>query len=166
MTPYCRGDDLDRGLREILSSADWEVGWSEENERLLGFVFKHQDDFRLGLRRLIQDVHVGKSARNWLELLGDPADRDLFPKGRRFVPKHEVKEADLVEALKAASRHFSANAEPRIDIDFISFTKDLDRVMIQCGINLAPFSGVVEIFIFQRVGNQWVLRSTDELGRG
>jgi len=160
------GDSLDRGMRELLSSEEWVL--EAENEQLLHFLFKHQDRFRPALRRVIRDAHVGKSARDWLDVLGDPGDRDLFPKGRRSAPKHEVKEADLVEAIKATARplnFFSSKAKPDIDVDFIAFTKDMDRVMIQCGINRGALTGITWRFVFQKVGNQWILRSTQEAGR-
>ncbi len=57
--PYKKGDSLDQGMREVLSSDEWET---EENEQLLGFLFKHQDRFRPAFRRIIQDAYVGKSA--------------------------------------------------------------------------------------------------------
>ena len=41
--------------------------------------------------RLCRDAHVGARARDWLDLLDDPGDIDLFPKGRRYAPKKEVK---------------------------------------------------------------------------
>lgn len=162
--PYCDGDDLDQGLREVLASEEWEWGEWE----LLALLFKHQDHFRPAFHRLIDDVHVGEDARYWLEFLGDPRDRDLFPKGRRFAPKEEVREADLVEAIKAAARQrnfFSSSDEPRIDIDSIVFTEAMDRVIIQCGINRAALTGITWKFVFVRVNHQWVLRSVEEAGR-
>lgn len=159
------GDELDRGVRELLASEEWQIA---DDRGLLAFLFEHQDEFRPALRRLIGDAHVGIHARYWLDLLGDPADGDLFPKGRRSTPKKEVKEADLVEALKATARQrnfFSSAPEPDVSIDFIVFTKKLDRVLIQCGINLAPFTGMRWRFVFWRVGKQWELRSAMEAGR-
>ena len=94
--PYRDGDDLDRGVRDLLASEEWD----NHDEELLDFLFKNQDRFRPALRRLIHDPHVGGSARDWLDLLNDPADRDLFVKGRQYTPKKEVKETDLVEASR------------------------------------------------------------------
>jgi hypothetical protein len=162
---YRDGDKLDQGMREMLASEEWGL----HDDKLLGYLFKHQSQFRPALRRILQDAHVGRSARNWLDLLGDVGDRDLFPKGRQFAPKDEVKETDLVEALKATARHrnfFSSKAEPDIELDFIAFTKDMDRVMIQCGINVAALTGVIWRFVFHKVDNKWVLRSAQEVGRG
>lgn len=163
--PYEDGGDLDRGLRELFSSEEWELG---RDEQLLGFLFKHQDRFRPALRRIIQDAHVGTSARDWLDLMGDPGDRDLFPKGRRFAPKHDVKETDLVEAIKATARHFNflnPKPEPMIAVDIIAFTKDMDHVMVQVGINRAALTGFTRRFVFQKVDKQWILRSEEEAGR-
>jgi hypothetical protein len=163
--PYCRGDELERGLRELLASEEWEV---DEDGELLGFLFKNQDHFRPALRRIVSDSHVGVRARDWLELLGDAADRDLFPEGRKYTPKKEVKETDLIEDLKAVARQrdsFSSKPEPLIDLDFIAFTKDLDRVLIQCGINRAAMTGITWQFVFRKVGKQWELHSAKEVGR-
>jgi hypothetical protein len=166
MLPYRDGDGLDDGLREILASAEWNYPYDEE--RLLGFLFRHQSRFRPALRRLVRDARVGASARDWLDLLDDPGDRDLFPRGRRYAPGKEVKEADLVEALKATARQRNFNSpapEPLIRIDFIAFTDGLDRALIQCGINRAGMTGITWQFVFRRVGKQWQLRSAKEAGR-
>jgi hypothetical protein len=163
--PYQHGDKLDRGVLELLASEEWETG---EDALLLGFLFRHQDHFRAALRRAIQDAHVGNSAREWLDVLGDPRDRDLFPKGRRSAPKHEIKEADLVDAIKATARHLhfnSSKAKPDIDIDFIAFTKEMNLVMIQCGINRVAITGITWRFVFQKVDKHWILRSMREAGR-
>ena len=101
MLPYRDGDGVDQGLREILTSAEWEIPVDED--KLLGFLFRHQDRFRPALRRLVRDTLVGARARDWLDLLDDPGDRDLFTKGRSYAPGKEIKETDLVEALKATA---------------------------------------------------------------
>jgi hypothetical protein len=163
--PYRHGDELDRGVREILAAEEWE---NDEDGELPRFLFKHQDEFRPAMRRILGDVHVGARARDWLELLGDPADRGLFPNGRRYTPKKEVREADLIEAIKAAARHrnfLSSNPEPRIDLDFIAFTKDLDRALIQRGINRVAMTGITWQFVFRKTGKQWALHSAKEAGR-
>ncbi len=142
-------------------------GTSLEGE-LRGLLFEHQGKIRPALRRLIRDPHVGEAARDWLDLMGDPGDRDLFAKGRQYAPKKEVKETDLIEALKATARlrNFNTSApEPRIGIDFIAFTENLDRALIQCGINRAAMTGITWQFVFRKVGKQWELRSAKEAGR-
>jgi hypothetical protein len=158
------GDELDRGLREFLSSEDP----GDEHGEVPSFLFKHQDRFRPAFRRLISDPHVGASICDWLDLLDDPHDRDLFPKGRKYAPKKEVKEADLIDALKTTARQrnfFSSEPEPKVDIDFIAFTKGLDRVLIQCGINQVAMTGITWQFVFRKVGRQWELHSAKEEGR-
>jgi hypothetical protein len=161
---YSQGEELDRGMRELFASDEWV----RDDEQLLGFLFDAQDEFRPALRRLLSDSHVGASARHWLELLDDPSDHDLFPKGRQYAPKKEVKETDLVEALKATARQrnfFSSAKEPFIDIDFIKFTRNLDRALIQCGINRVALTGVTWQFVFRKVGGRWELGSAYEAGR-
>jgi hypothetical protein len=165
MLPIYRGDKLDAALRELLASAEW--GYDDDG-KLPGFLFKYELIFRPALRRILGDRHVGDSARDWLELLGDPADQDLFPKVRRYTPKKPVREPDLVQALKAPAllRNFNTSApKPRIDIDFIAFREDLDGVLIQCGINRAAMTGRTWQFIFCRVDKHWELRSVKEAGR-
>jgi hypothetical protein len=167
MLPYGDKNALDQGVRELFASEEWNLD-PEGKEKLLALLFTHQDQFRPALRRVVEDARVGVSARDWLDLLGDPGDRDLFPNGRRFAPKHEVKETDLVEAIKATARHFNflnAKPEPNITVDFIAFTKDLDRVMIQCGINRGALTGFTRRFVFQKVDKHWVLRAAEEAGR-
>lgn len=162
--PYLDGNELDQGVRGLLASEEWALHDGE----LLGFLFRHQEEFRPALRRLVRDTLVGAGARDWLDLLDDPDDRDLFAKGRQYAPKKEVKEIDLIETLKATARlrHFFSTApEPMIDIDCIAFTKDLDRVLIQCGINRVAMTGITWQFVFRRAGKQWELRSAKEVGR-
>ena len=163
--PYQHGDKLDLGVREILASQEWEV---PEDGKLLDLLFGPQEKFQPALRRLIRDTHVGAKARDWLDLLGDPGDRDLFPEGRRYAPKKEVKETDFIEALRATARQrnfFSSAPEPLIEIDFIKFTDGLDRALIQCGINRVAMTGITWQFVFWKVGKQWELRSAKEAGR-
>jgi hypothetical protein len=117
---------------------------------------------------LIRDSHVGTSARDWLDLLDHSGDRDLFVKGRQYAPKKEVKETDLIEALKATvcQRNFFTKApEPSIRIDFIVLTRDLDQVLIQCGINQAAMTCFTWQFVFRKAGKQWELRSAKQAGR-
>ena len=158
------GDKLDSGVREFLASGEW----GHLDGELPTFLFKNQDKLRPALRRLIRDPHVGASARDWLDLLDDPGDRDLFPKGGNYTPKKEVRDTDLVEALKATARQrnfFSSAPEPMIDIDFIAFDEELDRALIQCGINRVAMTGITWQFVFRKVGKQWELRSAKEAGR-
>jgi hypothetical protein len=52
------------------------------------------------------------------------------------VPKNKAEEADLIEALKTTARRrifFSSAKEPFIGMDFLKFTRMLDRALIQCG---------------------------------
>jgi hypothetical protein len=166
LIPYRDGEKVVLGVRELLASEEWQL--NPDAGRLPGFLFLNQDRLRPALRRLIGDTHVGASARDWLDLLGDARDRDLFPGGRRYMPKREVKEIDLVDALKAAARqrHFNSSApEPAIAIDFIAFTQGLDGVLIQCGINRAALTGITWQFVYRKVGKQWELRSAKEAGR-
>jgi hypothetical protein len=162
LLPFEEGDKLDRDVRELLASEDWFA----DAEKLLGLIFKHQVDLRPVLRRLIGDARVGPKARDWLELLDDPADRDVFPRGRRYAPDKVVKETDLVEALQETARlkNISLTPQPTIDIDFIAFTPGLDRALIQCGINRVALTGITWQFIFRKVGKQWELRSAKEVG--
>jgi hypothetical protein len=162
--PYEEESKLDRNMQELLSSDDW----SACDEKLLGVVFEHQRDLRPALRRLISDAHVGAQARDWLELLGDPADSDLYPKGRRYAPQKKVEETDLVEALRSTARlrnFFSSCPKPMLDIDLIAFTPDLDRAFVQCGINRVALTGITWQFVFRKVGKQWELHSAKEAGR-
>lgn len=162
--PDLNGNRLDNGVREFLASKEWE----DHEDELTGFAFRHEDEFRPALRRLVGDPHVGAQARDWLDLLDDPGDRDLVGKERRYAPKKEVKETDLIEALKATARlrHFFSTApEPMIDIDCIAFTKNLDRAFIQCGINRVAMTGITWQFVFRRAGKQWELRSAKKVGR-
>ena len=104
--------------------------WNAWDQELVRFIFVNQDTFHPGIRKLTKDVHVGKDARYWLDVLGDPADRDLFPEGRKFAPEHEVGEVDLVQAIKAISCHlnfFSDAPEPRIEVESITFTGETGR---------------------------------------
>ena len=87
------------GAREILASQEWSVA----DVALQKYLFEEQATFRPAIRRRLGDAHVGKAARYWLDMLGDPADADLFPGGRKSAPKQEVREADLVDAIKAIS---------------------------------------------------------------
>jgi hypothetical protein len=164
--PNRDGEKLDLGVRELLASWDFEFP-PEDDGKLLCYLFKYQEEFRPALRRLIADAHVGEGARYWLDLLDDSGDRDLFPKGRRYAPDKEVKEADLVEAIKGAVRQrdiLTSGPEPRIHIEFIAFTPSLDRAMIQCGVG-GGLSGIIWRFVFRKVGKQWELRSVMEVGR-
>jgi hypothetical protein len=161
---YRKGNELDRGLKELLETDEWR----RDDPKLRGFFFKNQDEFHSSLRRLIGDADVGDKPRDWLDLLDEPGDRDLFVKGRRYKPKKEVKEIDLIEALKATARQrnfFSSAREPRIRIDSITFTQDLDRALIHCGINQVAMTGFSWNFVFRKVGRQWELRSAREAGR-
>ncbi len=161
---YRKPADLDAGTREILASDEWSVF----DESLQKHLFEEQDAFRPAMRRLIGDAQVGKSARYWLDMLGDPGDEDLFPGGRKAAPKHEVREDDLVEAIKATSRRLSflsKDPEPRITIDFIAFTPKMDHALVQCCINCAALTGISWRFVFYKDGPRWVLRSTQEAGR-
>ena len=167
MLPYRNRRDFDEGVREIFASEEWNQD-VEGTNKLVGFLFTHQDQFRPALRRIVLNDWVGASARDWLDLMGDPGDHDLFANGRRFAPKHEVKETDLVEAIIATAHDFNffnPKPDPIVDIDVIAFTKDMDRVMVQCGINSAALTGFTRRFIFQKVDKQWILRATQELGR-
>jgi hypothetical protein len=160
-----KAGELDAGIREILASEEW----FSSDDALEKFLFNEQAVFRPAMRRLIGDAQVGKSARSWLDMLGDPGDRDLFPEGRKSAPKHDIRENDLVEAIKAISRRlnfFSSSPEPEITIDFIAFNSKMDHALVKCGINLAPFTGVIWRFVFYKDGPRWVLRSTQEAGRG
>ena len=47
----------------------------------------------------------------------------------------------------------------------MAFTDDLDRVLIQCGINRVAMTGITWQFVFRKVGKQWELRSVKEAGR-
>jgi hypothetical protein len=163
--PYEEGDKLELGLREVLASEEWAT---PGDGKLIDLLFRHPETLRPALRRLSRDAHVGAEARDWLDLLGDPGDLDLFPKGRRFAPKKQVRETDLVEALEAAARqrHFNSSApEPSIEVDFIAFTKRLDRALVQCGINRAAMTGITWHFVFRKVDTQWQLCSAKEAGR-
>lgn len=167
LLPYRNASAFDEGVRELFAPEEWNRE-PEGKYGLLGFLFKHQDQFRPALRRVAQDARVGASVRDWLDLLGDPGDRDLLPDGRRFAPKHEVKETDLVEAIKATARHynfFNPKPEPMITVDVIALTKDMDRAMIECGINRATLTGFTRRFVFQKVGKQWVLRGAAVVDR-
>jgi hypothetical protein len=159
-----KGDELDRGLREVFAcEADWEDG-----NKLAAELFREQDALRPGFRRLLKDAACGDWARDWLDRLGDPADRDVFPKGRDYAPKHEVREADLVQAIQSLAGHlnfFSKRPKPRIDIDFIAFTPDFDRALVQCGINRVAFTGITWRFVFHKTDGKWILRSMEEAGR-
>ncbi len=107
--PYLKAGELDAGIREILASQEWSYS---EDDGVQKFLFENQAAFRPAMRRLIGDEYVGKSAKRWLDMLGDPGDQELFPEGRKYAPKHEVRENDLVEAIKAISRRlnfFSSN---------------------------------------------------------
>jgi hypothetical protein len=162
--PYLDGDDLDHGVRELLASEEWEL----HDDHLLGLLFENQNELRPALRRLIRDLHVGASARDWLDLLDHSEDRDLFIKGRQYAPKKEVKETDLIEALKATARQrnfFTKAPEPSIKIDFIVFTRDLDQVLIQCGVNRVAMTGFTWQFVFRKAGKLWELRSAKQAGR-
>ena len=166
MLPYRDDNAFDQGVRELFASEEW-IEEADGKDKLLGFLFTHQDQFRPALRRVVQDARVGTSARDWLDLLGDPGDRDSFPEGRRFASKHEVKETDLVEAIKATARHFNffnPKPEPIISVDIIAFTKGMDRVMVQIGVNRMALTGFTRRFVFQKVDKQWVLRSEEEVG--
>jgi hypothetical protein len=161
---FSRGEELVNGVRAALASDEW----AHDDHGLLGFLLDAHEELRPALRELVTDPHVGASARDWLDLLGDPRDHDIFPKGRRYIPKKPVKEPDLVEALKATAlaRNFNTSApRPWIDIDFIAFTQDLDGVLVQCGINRAAMTGITWQFVFWRLDKQWELRSAKEAGR-
>ncbi len=158
---YVEGPRFDQGLREILASEDFDQAF--------GFFFSNQKRFRPAMRRIISDTHVGDRALCWLELLGDPGDADLFPKGRRYVPKQEVKETDFVEAVRTTARQrnfFSSDPEPRIDFESIVFSDDLNSALVDCGINCAGLTGVYWRFVFIKNGKVWELRSAQETGRG
>jgi hypothetical protein len=161
--PYEEKDKLDRDVRELLASENWLT-----DENLLGVVFKYQRDLRPALRRLIRDPHVGAAARDWLELLDDPSDKDLFAKGRPYVPDRKVEADDLVEAFQATARLRNFNSsrpEPMFDIDLIALTTDLDCALIQCGINRVAMTGITWQFVFRKVGKQWSLCSAKEAAR-
>lgn len=164
--PARDGDGLDQGVRELLAS--WE--WDEQDKELLGFLFRYHGRFRPALRRLLDDPNVGTDARDWLDLLDDPGDRDLFAKGRQYATKEDVKETDLIEALKAAARPrknlFKPDREPSIAIDFFLFTTDLDGALVRCGIDRGGLTGTTWQFVFRRVGPKWELRSAKLMGRG
>jgi hypothetical protein len=163
--PYRKGAELDTGMKEVFASEEW----ASSDRELLDFLFKEQASLRPAVRRLIGDAHVGAGAKWWLDLLGDPDDQDLFPQGRNYAPKHEIRETDLVEAIKAISRKlnfFSRSPEPRINVEFIAFTPKMDRALVQCGINMAPFTGRLWRFVFVKQDQRWVLRSMQEAGRG
>lgn len=163
---YKEGVALDVGVREILAADDYSDDVSRHSRDR--FFFEHQVKLRPVLRRFVDDPHVGPAARNWLALLGDPADDDLFPDKRPYAPKDALREADLVAALQAAARErnfFSALPEPQIDIDVIVLSKTLDRALVECGINRVAMTGITWRFVFHRIGNQWVLRSAQEAGR-
>lgn len=51
-----------------------------------------------------------------------------------------------------------------IEFDFIAFTKGLDRVLIQCGINRVAMMGITWQFVFRKDVKQWVLPSAKEVG--
>jgi hypothetical protein len=162
---YREEGELDDGMRELLASEE-EYGSAGE---LLRFIFKHQFFLCLAMRRLVKDPMVGKDAMYWLDKLGDSGDGDLFPEGRKYAPKHEIGEEDLVEAIKAISgrlNFFSDAPEPKIDIGSITFTPKMDRALVKCGINLAGLTGVLWEFVFHKEGKRWVLRSMEEVGRG
>jgi hypothetical protein len=138
--PYEEKDKLDRDVQELLASENWLT-----DENLLAVVFKYQRDLRPALRRRIPDAHVGAAARDWLELLDDPSDRDLFARGRRYAPDRKIEATDLVEAFQATARLRNFNSsrpEPMIDIDLIALTPDLDCALIQCGINRVAMTGI------------------------
>jgi hypothetical protein len=165
LLPVSEGAELDAGVREVLASEEW----SHSDETLQKFLFEEHAAMRPAMRRLVGDAHVGKSARYWLDMLGDPADADLFPGGRKSAPKHEIREADLVEAIKAIARklHFFSSApEPKIDVGFIAFNRKMDHALVQCWINAGPFTGILWRFVFVKEGPRWVLRSMQEAGRG
>jgi hypothetical protein len=163
--PYAKGDELEKGVRRLFASEDCALS----ERAFLNYLLKYVHELRPPLRKLIKDPKVGESVKDWLDLLGDPGDRDLFPKGREYAPKHQIREVDLVEAIKAIARHlnfFSSRPEPKIDIEFIVFNSDMDLALVQCGINMAPFTGILWRFVFCKDGKNWVLRSMQEAGRG
>ena len=43
--------------------------------------------------------------------------------------------------------------------------RDMDLVIMQCGINVAALTGMTWRFVFQKVDNLWILRSIQEFGR-
>ena len=45
------------------------------------------------------------------------------------------------------------------------FTDDLDRALIQCGINRVAMTGITWQFVFRKVGKQWELQSAKQAGR-
>ena len=159
------GAKLEELLREVFVSenrTDTESG-------VYSLFFEEHSRLRLTLRRLVHDRRVGWAARDWLDLMGDPADDDLFPKGRESAPKYRIAEDDLVEALRAICRrvnHFNNEPEPRIAIDYIALNPPMDRALIECGVNMAPFTGSRWRFVFVKVDKRWVLRSMQEAGRG
>jgi hypothetical protein len=160
-----RGGTLDQGLRELLAA---ECSGVEDEEQLARFVFENQRHFRPAFRRLVHDPHVGADARHWLDFLGDSRDEDLLPEGRTYAPKDDVREADLVAAIRVAARHrnfFSSAPEPRIRIGFIQFNGPMDRALVQCDINMVAFTGIRWRFVFHKVKDRWVLRSVEEHGR-
>lgn len=157
------GEKLVSGVRELLASEEWSSG----DKKLIDFVFENQEHFRPAFRQLIKDPHIGKVAFDWLEILGEPSDTDLFPFGRQYSPGQYVKEVDLIEALKATARqrHFNSGAkEPFISIDLMSFTETLDRAFIKCGINRGPMTGITWQFVYRKVGKEWVLWSAVKVG--
>jgi hypothetical protein len=175
LLPWSEGDKLENALRELLASEEGSeskvVGFVEVdmNEgRLVRFMFKNQMTFLPVLRRLIKDERISKQAKQWLDKFGDPKDQDVMRNIRENAPKHDIKEEDLIEALKGISKKlnfFSKNPEPKIDDISFTFTPNLDRVMIECWINSALLSGFRWEFVFHKEGRLWVLRSMECTGR-
>lgn len=152
-------------LREILAASNWR----DKEGPVWPSLFNHQADWHDAARRLAVDPVVGAEAREWLDIIGDPADANLFPMGRQFAPKFVAAEEDLVAAIRATARHvhyFSSRPEPDVTVESIDLTRDMDRALVRCGINLGPFTGVFWQFVFRKEGRLWVLRSIREMGRG
>ena len=159
-----RGDDRDRGLRDLLASAEW----ADSDKKLRRELFKYQADLQPAARRLVADRLVGEAAKKWLVDLADPADKELISANPPEEPLPDVRADDLVEAVKATARQvnwFSARPEPVISMEQITFTPNLDRASVECGINVAAMTGVFWRFVFHREGNRWVLRSMVQTGR-
>ncbi len=165
------GEDLEKGTREVLATYEW----SSRDASLFGHLFQHQEHFRPAMLRLIEDERVGSAARYWLDLLGDPRDERLFrdpavyPEGRELAPTIAARKVDLVEALKSAAGQLDWNAVPggagpRMTIEVIAFNEGLDRAYVECGINLTSLSGTFWRFVFNKSGDEWVLRSMESAG--
>lgn len=158
------GDELDRDLRWFFASAEWEEG----GETLRRDFFKYQGDLRPAARRLATDRIVGAAAKQWLGDIADPADKELVAAPPPKDPLPDIREADLIEAIKATARRvnwFSSDPEPRISLDQITLTPGLDRAMVECGVNVAAMTGVFWRFVFHREGGRWVLRAMVQTGR-